>query len=145
QIPGSSLNSSRDAIRSKSISAGVTEAVYKLSWKKGISVWLNDKANIEWHMEDRIYLSLGSLTDVTKEMKAEEEREELLVRLQEAMNKVNVLSGLIPICAGCKQIRDDEGYWNQLETYISRHSDVQFSHGICPECAQKLYPEIFKK
>ncbi len=64
-------------------------------------------------------------------------------RLQQYIDTVKVLSGLLPICASCKKIRDDKGYWSQVETYIERHSDAQFTHGICPECAQRLYPEMF--
>jgi AmiR/NasT family two-component response regulator len=63
--------------------------------------------------------------------------------LQDALARVRTLSGLLPICASCKKIRDDEGYWTQLEAYIQEHSDVLFSHGLCPECAKKLYPEVF--
>lgn len=64
--------------------------------------------------------------------------------LQEHIDHIKVLKGLLPICASCKKIRDDNGYWNQLEVYIRNHSEVQFSHSICPACAQKLYPEIFE-
>ena len=63
-------------------------------------------------------------------------------RLQEALASVRTLSGLIPICAHCKKIRDDKGYWNQLELYIQQNSDALFSHGLCPDCVQKLYPEF---
>lgn len=52
------------------------------------------------------------------------------------------LSGMLPICASCKKIRDDKGYWNQIETYIKAHSDAKFTHGICPECSEKLYPSV---
>jgi hypothetical protein len=54
-----------------------------------------------------------------------------------------VLTGLLPICARCKKIRDDQGYWNQIEAYIQEHSDAKFSHGICPNCAKRLYPEYY--
>ncbi len=64
------------------------------------------------------------------------------VELEGALAEVNTLSGLLPICASCKKIRDDQGYWNQIESYIQAHSDAEFSHGICPDCAQRLYPEI---
>lgn len=64
------------------------------------------------------------------------------VDLRDAMAKVKTLSGLIPICASCKKIRDDQGFWNQMERYISEHSDVQFSHGICPDCMRRLYPDF---
>jgi hypothetical protein len=64
--------------------------------------------------------------------------------LKKALSKVNQLSGFLPICASCKKIRDDQGYWNQIETYIEHHSEAEFSHSICPECTEKLYPEISK-
>jgi DNA-binding response OmpR family regulator len=66
-------------------------------------------------------------------------------QLQKALDEVRTLRGFLPICASCKKIRDDKGYWTQLESYIHEHSDVQFSHGICPKCAVKLYPEYFGK
>jgi len=65
-----------------------------------------------------------------------------ITELKEALTRVKVLSGLLPICASCKKIRDDEGYWNQIESYIRDRSDADFSHGICPECKEKLYPEL---
>ena len=65
--------------------------------------------------------------------------------LKEALSKVKLLRGLLPICASCKKIRDDKGYWNQIESYIKKHSMAEFSHGICPECAEKLYPEFYNK
>jgi hypothetical protein len=64
-------------------------------------------------------------------------------RLEVALSQIRTLSGLLPICANCKKIRDDQGYWNQIETYIHDHSDAKFSHGICPECCKKLYPELW--
>lgn len=73
--------------------------------------------------------------------RAQQERERLISELREALAKVKNLSGLLPMCASCKKIRDDKGYWNQLEAYIRDHSEADFSHGICPECAKKLYPE----
>ncbi len=71
------------------------------------------------------------------------QREKVLnVRIQEALAHIKTLGGLIPICANCKKIRDDKGYWEILEKYIQTHSDAQFSHGICPDCAAKLYPGL---
>ncbi|MGM0601215.1 MAG: hypothetical protein ACQETH_15505 [Candidatus Rifleibacteriota bacterium] len=61
--------------------------------------------------------------------------------LKIAHSKIKTLSGIVPICMHCKEIRDDKGYWNQLENYISEHSDAQFSHGICDKCLKKHYPE----
>jgi hypothetical protein len=74
---------------------------------------------------------------------AEKERKELLQQLKDALAKVKIMSGLLPICASCKKIRDDKGYWNQIEKYIQERSDVDFSHSICPECAKKLYPDFY--
>jgi hypothetical protein len=62
--------------------------------------------------------------------------------LQEALAKVKTLRGLIPICSSCKKIRDDQGSWTQLETYVAQHSEAEFSHGLCLECMRKLYPDV---
>lgn len=71
------------------------------------------------------------------------ERQRLTTELREALAKVEQLQGLLPICSHCKSIRDDDGYWNRVEHYISKYVDARFSHGICPDCAKKHYPEIF--
>lgn len=63
--------------------------------------------------------------------------------LQTRLKEIKTLSGLLPICASCKKIRDDKGYWNQIEDYITTHSDAQFSHSVCPQCCKKLYPELY--
>lgn len=72
----------------------------------------------------------------------EKEREKLICELQKALEEITTLKGVIPICLHCKGIRDDKGYWKKLEQYITEHSEAEFSHGICPECARKLYPEL---
>jgi len=86
-----------------------------------------------------------SFQDITKRKRAEDAKEELIIGLQKAQEEVNLLSGLLPICASCKNIRDDKGYWKKIESYISDHAKVEFSHAICPDCAQKLYPEFYKE
>jgi PAS domain S-box-containing protein len=80
----------------------------------------------------------GFCTDITARKKSEEEREALIEQLQKALKEVAKLRGILPICAWCKKIRDDQGYWSQLEQYIIEHSDVEFTHGICPGCLPKL-------
>jgi hypothetical protein len=70
---------------------------------------------------------------------------ELQKRVNETIAQIKILGGLIPICANCKKIRDDKGYWNQLEKYLKEHSEAEFTHGICPECKEKLYGEYLKK
>ncbi len=91
------------------------------------------KANVE------SYLAL--LFEVNERKRVEEEKERLIVELQCALTQVKRLSGLIPICASCKKIRDDTGYWRQVEEYVSDHSEAKFSHGICPDCIKSQYPE----
>lgn len=66
----------------------------------------------------------------------------LALRVEEALAQVKTLSGLLPICAGCKSIRDDTGYWSRIETYLEAHSQAEFSHGLCPKCLQELYPGV---
>ena len=72
----------------------------------------------------------------------DKEKSEVIVMLSKAIEEVKTLSGFLPICASCKNIRDDKGYWNQIESYIRDRSDADFSHSICPECTKKLYPEL---
>ncbi len=79
---------------------------------------------------------------IAERKELEQEREKLIAELQEALAQVKTLSGFLPICASCKNIRDDSGYWKQIEAYISDHADVTFSHGICPDCAKKLYGDF---
>ena len=80
--------------------------------------------------------------EITQRNQAEAEQRRLIKELQEALAKVKQLSGLIPICSYCKKIRDDEGYWNQVDDYIGQHSEAEFSHSICPSCIKKYYPEV---
>ncbi len=80
--------------------------------------------------------------DITYQIRAGKERERLIGKLKAALAHVKRLSGLLPICSSCKKIRDDKGYWKQIEDYIKDHSEAEFSHGICPECINRLYPEF---
>ncbi|MFH1476644.1 MAG: response regulator [Verrucomicrobiota bacterium] len=69
------------------------------------------------------------------------EKDQLIEQLRETLADVKTLSGLLPICASCKHIRDDKGYWHQVESYIQQHSAAVFTHGLCPKCQQKIYPK----
>ena len=80
--------------------------------------------------------------DITEAKRSEREREELIRSLEEAQRSVKILSGLLPVCANCKRIRNDNGSWQQMESYIRAHSEAEFSHGICPDCMSRLYPEF---
>lgn len=81
------------------------------------------------------------MRDISERQAAEKERERLIQQLQEALAKVRTLSGLLPICAACRKIRDKQGAWHPIETYIRQHTQADFSHGICPDCRKRLYPE----
>lgn len=96
----------------------------------GSTVWVNLTVSSMWKVGDQTAYNIGIIEDITDR------------KLMEA--EVKTLSGLLPICAACKKIRDDKGYWNQIESYIHKHSDAEFSHGICPECKEELYGEELK-
>lgn len=84
----------------------------------------------------------GVILDITGRKQVEQERDRLFRELQAALAEVRVLSGFLPICSSCKKIRDDQGYWNQLESYISQHTDAEFTHSICPDCAKNALEEF---
>lgn len=83
--------------------------------------------------------------DISERKKAEAERENLIQELQAALANVKALSGLLPICASCKKIKDDQGYWQQVETYIGHHTAAEFTHGLCPECTQRYWEGVRKQ
>ena len=78
---------------------------------------------------------LSMFSDITAQKRAEAE-------LRQALEQIKTLRGIVPICSNCKKIRDDEGFWNQVEVYVRDHTEAVFSHGMCPECMQQLYPEF---
>ena len=88
---------------------------------------------------------IESFQDITALKKLEKEKEHLIACLRESLANVKLLSGFLPICASCKKIRDDKGYWNQIEAYLRDHSDAKFSHGLCPDCTRDLYPAFHAK
>ncbi len=115
--------------------------------EKGEKIWLSTTKLPLRDENNQITGLVGIGRDITEKKKAEEERkkaeeerERLITELQDALTDVKLLSGLVPICANCKKIRDDQGYWTQIESYIQDRSDAKFSHSICPDCAAKLYP-----
>jgi PAS domain S-box-containing protein len=91
---------------------------------------------------DAILGGMAMTQDITELKHSAEERERLITELQEAVSSIRRLHGLIPICASCKKIRNDQGYWQQVEDYVREHSDAVFSHGLCGECVTRLYPEF---
>jgi PAS domain S-box-containing protein len=113
-----------------------------------------DTGERRWHLTSKIPLTdsqgniigiVGISHDITEQKLAAVEREKLIKELQSALADVKTLSGLVPICASCKKIRDDKGFWTQIEAYIQDRTPAHFSHGICPDCAKILYPEYKPK
>jgi PAS domain S-box-containing protein len=84
------------------------------------------------------------MRDISSRKKADEVRDSLIQELQQALARVKTLSGLLPMCAACRKIRDKQDVWHNLESYIRTHTEADFSHGICPECRRRLYPETIR-
>lgn len=103
---------------------------------------LHEEALIERDEEGKPTKITGIIRDITERRQAEIERELLITQLQEALDNIKTLKGLLPICSHCKKIRDDKGYWNSIESYLHEHADAEFTHGICQDCADELYPEL---
>ncbi len=105
---------------------------------------------IAWHnslltgVDGQITALLSSGADITKLKESEQEREQLIRELQDALSEVSILGSLLPICSKCKKIRDDAGYWHQVEEYIGRQTGMKFTHGICPDCREQYYNQISK-
>ncbi len=106
-------------------------------------IWLYGAAQIIEHDKEGkpTYLT-GVHWDITKRKQAEEEREKLINELQEAIKEIKTLRGILPLCSFCKKIRDDKGYWEQVDVYIHKHSQADISHSVCPECMKRHYPDI---
>jgi PAS domain S-box-containing protein len=110
--------------------------------KGGALIWLETSSIPVFDSKGNLVGYRGIDRDITQRRKVEAERERLINQLQNALDEVKTLGGLLPICASCKKIRDDKGYWNQIEFYLKQHTDAEFSHSLCPKCAKKLYPGL---
>ncbi len=119
---------------------GKTIGIMGLANKNGN--FTDDDAGVAGGFGELAAIALQNSRNLDKRDTAEKKNLELIAELQEALADIKQLSGLLPICGHCKKIRDDNGYWNQLESYISKHSEVQFSHGICQDCAKTHYPDL---
>lgn len=105
--------------------------------------WININAIPEFREGERKpYQVYTTFEDITERKNTEEEREKLIKALQGALKEINALRGILPLCSYCKKIRDDKGYWEQVDVYIKRHSQAEISHSICPECAKEHYPDF---
>ena len=110
--------------------------------KEGDYIWADLSVTCIRDNDGDIKASIGMIADITVRKHAEEALLEERNKLQKALSEIKTLRGILPICAHCKKIRNDEGYWDQIESYIRDHSEAKFSHGICQECAKKYYPDL---
>lgn len=130
---------------------GAFEIYYDLTArKKQLDELLSHSSAVVFIIALGLFLSIIVILSIEnksiyKRKQAEKEREKLIAELQDAAARIKTLSGLLPICSNCKNIRDDQGYWKQIESYIRDHSEAEFTHSMCPECAKKLYPEFFEE
>jgi AmiR/NasT family two-component response regulator len=110
----------------------------------GVGAYLIKPPNTR-QVERAITIAMARFEDMVKLGHLNAELQLRNKELQEALKKVKTLSGLLPICSSCKKIRNDQGYWQQVEIYIAEHSDAEFSHGLCPNCLQELYPDSYEQ
>ncbi|MDH4100657.1 MAG: PAS domain-containing protein [Nitrospirota bacterium] len=119
---------------------------YRMQNKVGKWVWVYVSGRVmEWDQEKKPLRMLGTTLDITERKAWEKARENMIAKLQEALCNVKTLKGLVPVCAWCHKVRDDQGYWQELTAFIHEHTEADISHGICPECANKERAEFTKK
>lgn len=130
------------------IEDGLNGAIYKIEFRiisgKGRLKHLQGIAELE-RTDGHGAVLKGIVQDITERKERENEQKRLMTDLQDALTRIKTLSGLIPICANCKRIRDDKGYWQRIERYIEERSQAEFTHSLCPDCEQKLYGSMDKE
>ena len=124
------------------------KAEFELKHKNGTTYWVEITAKFFKGENNRTHL-FGVMRNISSQRSIEQERDDLLLKLEESLSQQKALEaenemlrGLLPICSGCKKIRDENGKWWQVEEYVSMHSEADFSHTICPPCRKKIYPDI---
>jgi AmiR/NasT family two-component response regulator len=130
------------------LTAHETSALIARATDAGVGAYLIKPPNVG-ELERAIAVAVGRFRDLQELRRlnaalqaGNAERDALIKELQGALQRVKMLSGMLPICSSCKKIRNDKGYWQQVEEFIARYSDARFSHGICPDCAERMYPEL---
>ena len=140
-FPGEEIRHFADVQAVIDVSDGDTEE-FTVQTKDGGVCFVEVSSSIVRNSAGKVEGRMASFVDISRRKQLEQEQKNLIQKLQDALEKIKTLRGLIPICAACKNIRDDRGFWHQVEEYISQHAEVKFSHGICPDCMKKLYPEV---
>lgn len=108
--------------------------------KDGSVIDVEISTNGSWYRGQKLVLCV--CRDITERKKLESEQQRLIQELREALEEIKTLRGILPICSYCKKIRDDRGYWEQIDVYLKEHADAEFSHGLCPECFRRHYPDF---
>lgn len=126
------------------LTAYETPELLKEASEAGVGAYLVKPPNMR-QVERAIVIAMARFEDMMKLNHLNAELQARNEELQNVLAQVKLLSGLLPICSSCKKIRDDQGYWQQVEVYISSHSEADFSHGLCPDCMQKLYPDTYEE
>jgi PAS domain S-box-containing protein len=119
--------------------------VHRLIGKDGRIVWVDLNVVLVMDSRNRPLYVVGDIVDISGLKHVEEEHEKLIEELRKALAEVKTLQGILPICLYCKKIRDDEGFWEQVEVYINQRSEADFSHSICPGCLKEHYPKQFQE
>jgi len=115
---------------------------FRIIARDGAIHWIRGRLNAVLDADGKVLRTIGAFSDVTESKLAELVRDRLVSELTDTLGKVRQLSGLLPICAGCKRIRNNDDRWEQLETYISQHSEADFTHSMCPDCIEKFYGSV---
>jgi AmiR/NasT family two-component response regulator len=126
------------------LSAYENPQLLKEASQTGIGAYLIKPPNMR-QVERAIIIAIARFKDMMELRRINVELQTRYHEIQTAMAEIKTLSGLLPICSSCKKIRDDQGYWQQVEVYIAKHSNADFSHGLCPDCMKKLYPDSYQK
>jgi PAS domain S-box-containing protein len=119
---------------------------HRIIHKNGSICWLRNTSVPVFDPQGKLIAYDGLVVDISKIEFAQEEQERLIAELTSALAMVKTLHSLLPVCCSCKKIRDDKGYWEQIDAYISGHfSNIEFTHGFCPDCAKRLYPRYYEE
>ena len=115
---------------------------YRIISKGGNIKWVSDHKTSTFNSDGSFNSIDGIIYDITLNKYLEEQKDKFMLKLQNALSEVNTLQGILPICSHCKKIRDDEGYWQRVESYIGQRTATEFSHGICPDCVNEYYSDL---
>ena len=126
------------------VTAHESPALVKRASHAGVGAYLV-KPPMASEIDRAITVAMARFKDMAELSRLNRELTERNEELQQALAQIQTLRGLIPICASCKKIRDDAGYWQQVDVYLREHTQAEFTHGLCPDCAAKLYPDVFAK